>query len=56
MMLRSLTILGDSGEEYVIDTSNDDGSLYCSCRAFRFSSASPRTCKHLKFAASLFVK
>ena len=53
MRITKLTIMGDSGREYEIGVAERDGSLWCSCPAWkntRQRAANERLCKHLVFA------
>lgn len=49
MQIISVTVVGDSGKPYVIDTVVEKGErkVRCACPAYRYSDHS--TCKHITF-------
>ena len=52
MEIVSIIVKGETGREYEIKALKEDGSLWCSCTAWRMQrnrSARERSCKHIDF-------
>lgn len=47
MMLKAITVTGDSGEDYEVTVNPETGRAHCTCKAYRF--AYVESCKHIEY-------